>query len=135
VGAITTITAADAAATPVNHDFLPSRVDGDIAKFNEKSASHASGYWPLTLSLREPTAQNGSRVYRSQVNLAIPVLVTETINGVAVPKVAYTLRFNGEFILPADSTTQNRKDLRKLVVGVLDNALTKDVIEGLNSIY
>lgn len=135
MGAITTITAADAAATPVTHSFEPSRIDGDVAKFTEKTATHASGYWPLTVSLREPSASNGSRVYRSQVNLALPILVTETINGVSVPRVAYTMRVNVEFILPNDSTLQNRKDLRKLTVGILDHALVKDAIENLNPIY
>jgi hypothetical protein len=65
----------------------------------------------------------------------MPVMATETINGIDVPKVLYTLRFTGDMILPADSTLQNRKDFRKLLVGILDNALVKSTIEDLDPIY
>lgn len=132
---ISTITAADAAATPVNHSFVPRRVVGDLATFSEKSATHPSGYWSLGVSLRDPQSGNGSKVYRQKITFDMPVLVTETLNGVDVPKVLYTLRFTGDMILPADSTLQNRKDFRKLLVGVLDNALVKSTIEDLDPIY
>jgi hypothetical protein len=131
---ITTIVVPDAAATPVNHTFNPNKIDGDTARWNEKSATHASGYWSLGISLRDPAGSNGSRVYRSQLSFAMPVLVTEVINGVSVPKVAYTLRSNVEFILPQDSTLQNRKDLRKLLVGIIDSALFKSVVEDLDHV-
>jgi hypothetical protein len=132
---IQTITAADAAATPVTHSFVPRRVSGDLATFAEKSASHPSGYWGLGVSLRDPQSGNGSRVYRQKVTFDMPVMATETINGIDVPKVLYTLRFTGDMILPADSTLQNRKDFRKLLVGILDNALVKSTIEDLDPIY
>jgi hypothetical protein len=131
---ITTIVVPDAAATPINHTFNPNKIDGDTARWNEKSATHASGYWSLGISLRDPAGSNGSRVYRSQLSFAMPVLVTEVINGVSVPKVAYTLRSNVEFILPQDSTLQNRKDLRKLLVGIIDSALFKSVVEDLDHV-
>lgn len=131
---ITTITVPDAATTPVNHTFGPNKIDGDTARWNEKSASHASGYWTLALSLRDPAGSNGSRVYRSQLSLNVPVLVTEVINGVSVPKVAYTMRANVELILPQDSTLQNRKDLRKVLEGLIGNALVKSVVEDLDHV-
>jgi hypothetical protein len=131
---ITTITVPDAATTPVNHTFGPNKIDGDTARWNEKSASHASGYWTLALSLRDPAGSNGSRVYRSQLSLNVPVLVTEVINGVSVPKVAYTMRANVELILPQDSTLQNRKDLRKILEGLIGNALVKSVVEDLDHV-
>ena len=131
---ITTITVPDAATTPVNHTFVANKIDGDTARWNEKSASHASGYWTLALSLRDPAGSNGSRVYRSQLSLNVPVLVTEVINGVSVPKVAYTMRANVELILPQDSTLQNRKDLRKVLEGLIGNALVKSVVEDLDHV-
>jgi hypothetical protein len=135
VSEISTITVADAAATPVNHDFVPRRVSGDLATFAEKSASHPSGYWGLGISLRDPQSGNGSKVYRQKVTFDMPVIVDETINGVAVPKLLYTLRFTGDMILPADCTLQNRKDFRKMITGIFDHALVKSTIEDLDPIY
>jgi aspartate carbamoyltransferase regulatory subunit len=57
----------------------------------------------------------------------MPVSVTEVINGVSIPKVAYTLRAKVEFIFPADSSTQNRKDLLK----ILEKALAETQINGV----
>jgi hypothetical protein len=131
---ITTITVNDAATTPVAHSFTAAKIDGDTARWNEKSATHASGYWTLGISLRDPAGSNGSRVYRSQLSLNVPVLVTEVINGVSLPKVAYTMRANVELILPQDSTLQNRKDLRKILEGLIANAVYKSVVEDLDHV-
>jgi hypothetical protein len=135
VGSLATITVPDAASTPVNHNFIPLKIDGDTARFQEQSNASALGYWPLGISLRSPQAGSGSKVYRAQVSLAIPVVYAETVNGIARPVVAYTMRANVEFIIPADSTLQDRKDLRKLVVGVLGDTLTTEVLENLQNIY
>lgn len=131
---ITTITVPDAATTPVNHSFTASKIDGDTARWNEKSATHASGYWTLAISLRDPVGSNGSRVYRSQLSFNMPVLVTEVINGVSVPKVAYVMRANVELLLPQDTTLQNRKDFRKLLTGILNDATYKSVVEDLDHV-
>jgi hypothetical protein len=56
------------------------------------------------------------------------------INGVSVPKVAYTMRFSGEMILPQDTTLQNRKDFRKEIAGIFDNSTFKSVVEDLNHV-
>jgi hypothetical protein len=109
--------------------------EGDTGRWSEKSAAHASGYWSLSVTLRDPVnGSNGSRVYRAQVNFSQPVLVTEVINGVSVPKVAYTMRFSGEMILPQDTTLQNRKDFRKEIAGIFDNSTFKSVVEDLNHV-
>lgn len=132
---ITTITVPDAATTPVNHTFVPNKIDGDTARWVEKSATHASGYWPLSISLRDPVGSNGSsKVYRAGLNFSQPVLVTEVINGVSQPKLAYTMRFIGEFLIPQDTTLQNRKDFRKELVGIIDSALFKSVVEDLDHV-
>jgi hypothetical protein len=125
--AIANIVLPDAAGTPVNHTFVFGKNDGDTVRWNEKTASFPSGYWPLSVSLRDPAGSNGSRVYRGGIDLAMPVSVTEVINGVSIPKVAYTLRAKVEFIFPADSSTQNRKDLLK----ILEKALAETQINGV----
>lgn len=135
MGNITTIVVADAAATPVNHTFSPVKVDGDTAFLLEKSATSSLGYWPLTLQQRAPLAGQTEKIYRSKISLAIPVVYNETVNGITRPTLGYTLRFNGEFVIPADSVLQNRKDMRKLVVGILNDSSFVDMVENQNNLY
>lgn len=119
---ITTIVVPDAAATPVNHTFSPVKINGDSAIFLEKSSASSLGYWPLTLQQRSPVAGQTEKVYRTKLSLAKPVIYNETINGVNRPTLGYTPRVNVEFVIPADAVLQDRKDLRKLLVGILNDA-------------
>lgn len=103
----------DAAATPVNHIFTPaSRVAEGIARWVAKPATGALlGTKVLTLSSKEPTDQiNG--VYREKVSLSVPKL---DMTVPSAPKLIATARFNGEFLLPASFTTQEKKDFVKMV--------------------
>jgi hypothetical protein len=135
VGSITTIVVPDAATTPVNHTFSPVKVNGDSAVMLEKSATASLGYWPLTLQQRSPVAGQTEKVYRTKINLAIPVVYTEVINGVNRPSLGYTMRANIEFVIPADATLQNRKDLRKIAVGILNDASTVSMVEAQENLY
>lgn len=120
--AISVITLPDAAATPVNHDFNPTKVEGDTATYLEQSATSSVGYWPLSMTHRAPLPGQVDKLFRDTVKLAIPLVVTETINGVSRPTVLGTMRANLEFVIPDSATLQNRKDLRKLAVGALNSA-------------
>lgn len=135
MGAITTIVVPDAATTPVNHTFSPSKVSGDSAVLLEKSSTTALGYWPLSLTQRAPVAGQTEKVYRTKLSFAMPVIYNETINGVNRPSLGYTLRANVEFVCPADATLQNRKDLRKLTVGILNDASFVAMVENQDNLY
>lgn len=135
MGAISTITVPDAAATPVNRNFEPGKIDGDIAFYHEKTASVAAGYWKLGISLRPPLPGNGSKIYKAVVKIDMPTVVSETINGVVRTSVEYTNYATMEFSMSADSTLQARKDLRKIAHGILGHAAVVDVVENLNNIY
>lgn len=132
---VTTIVVPDAAATPVNHTFSPTKVVGDTAFLLEKSASNSTGYWSLGLTQRAPLQGQSDKVYRTKVSLAIPVMFDEIINGVTRAVLGYTMRANAEFIVPANATLQNRKDLRKLFVGILNDAAVIDMAEQQNNLY
>jgi len=119
---ITTIVVPDAAAIPVNHTFSPVKVAGDTAYFAERSNASSLGYWNLALTQRAPLAGQTEKVYRSKISFAKPVVYSETINGITRPSLGYTLRTNIEFIVPAEATLQDRKDQRKLTVGILNDA-------------
>jgi hypothetical protein len=119
---ISTIVVPDAATTPVNHTFNKVKVAGDSAYFVEQSNASALGYWPLTMSLRAPLPGQVEKLYRSKMNFAMPVVSAEVINGITRPRLEYTLRYNAESVIPAEATLQNRKDLRKLSVGIQNDA-------------
>lgn len=135
MGNISTIVVADAAATPVNHTFSPVKVDGDTAYLLEKSSASSLGYWPLVLTERAPLAGQTEKVWRTKVSLAMPVVYNETINGITRPTLGYTLRANVEFICPADSVLQNRKDLRKILVGILNDSQVVGMVETQDNLY
>lgn len=135
MGAITTIVVPDAQATPVNHTFSPVRIDGDTATWLEKSSGSATGFWPLVAMLRAPLAGQTEKLYRHVLKFSMPVTTTETINGVPRTALLYTLRASVDLTLPADATLQNRKDLRKLLSGILNDSSIVDQIENLNNAY
>lgn len=135
MGQITTIVVPDAQATPVNHTFNPVKTNGDTAYLVEQSSAASVGYWPLALTQRAPLAGQKERVYRTKLSLAIPVTTTETINGVSRPRLEYTSRVNLEFIIPEGATLQNRKDLRKLLVGIVNDASFVSMVESQQNLY
>jgi hypothetical protein len=135
MSAIANIVVPDAAGTPVNHTFKPLRVDGDSGRWQENTtAARPAGYWQLAASLRAP--KNGSAVFKQAVDLSIPVLKTYTdTSGYATVAVDYVLRARVEFLLPERSSLQDRKDLRKLLTGVLADAQVVAQIEALENAY
>lgn len=135
MGNITTIVVPDAATTPVNHTFNPVKVDGDTAYLSEQSAVSSLGYWPLALTQRGPLAGQTEKVYRTKLSLAMPIVYNETINGVTRPTLGYTLRATVEIVSPADSVLQNRKDFRKILVGIMNSSSFIDMAENQLNIF
>lgn len=134
VGAISTITVAD--ATPTNHDFVPTAVGADgVARWNERSASVPAGFWPLSAYLRPPVPGASSQIYKATLQLAIPTLVTETINGVNRFSVERTIRIAVDFLLPATSTLTERQHACAVLKNLVGHASIKDMIENLNTTY
>lgn len=135
MGALTTIVVLDAASTPVSHTFQPQRADGTSSLFLEQSNGSSIGYWPLTVGLVGPKAGQAERFSRFTLNLAIPVVANADLNGVSVPQLQYTSRVNLEIKLPEQCTLQNRKDLRKILVGILNDASIVSMIEQQQNLY
>lgn len=132
MSAIANIVVPDAATTPVNHTFAPQKVDGDTGRWQEKTTNpQPIGFWNLSAKLRDPIP--GNDVYKQTVELSIPKLKTYTdINGNSITVVDYVHRFKGEFTLPSLGVLQDRKDLRKIVVGIYNDAQVIDQIENVN---
>lgn len=121
----------DRESTPVAHTFAPRQVIPGAATFVE-AASVPIGERTLTIRQRK----SGNR-YLSRITLAVPVLVTETINGVAVPKVPRVAFIDANFRFDDTSTAQERAN----AVGMFANALAANqtvvnaTVTGLEGIW
>lgn len=105
----------DRAGTPVNHTFLPMGSEGDSGGRYAKAAASSIGDYVFKINPRI-TPQGRRKV---DLSLSLPVLVTETINGVNNYTVARTSRASVTFDFPPDATLQERKD----IVGMMYTAL------------
>lgn len=122
----------DRAATPVAHTYTP---DGDDANgvhlFSEKTGVPA-GNPRFTASLRR---SNGK--YRPTLKLSVPIVQTQTINGVSSPVVVRTAYVEVSATFDELSLEQERKD----AIGLMANAMAasqtqiNDLLVGLSDIY
>lgn len=137
----TSIVLPDAQATPVNHTFIPLGKDANnVVWWEDQSASSALGYNKLSAELKKPlpggpkTQSTSDRVAR--VKLAIHTPKLETLgtadNGLTPPPtLSYIERAGAEFILPERGLKQGRKDLRKYMIGLLNDPQVIAMIEDL----
>lgn len=136
--AIAAIAVPDAAGTPVTKTFTENKVDGDTARWNEKTSAYPAGFLQLAMSLRDPIAGNGASTYKQTVEFNFPVITTYTdAGGVTQPNVARIYRAKVELLIPVNGTLQERKDFRKLLfgtTGIMSDAQAKAMVEDLNHI-
>lgn len=149
MAAVSSIVLPDAQATPVNHTFIPlgpDRRNSDVWWFEDQSSAAATplGFNRLSISLsrsavtNEPMLTASNRVIRFKGTLHTPIMETLSNNSaglIPAPTVAYVPFCKVEFTLPERCTLQNRKDLRKYVVGLLGNTLVVDMLENLANVY
>jgi hypothetical protein len=123
----------DRAATPVAHTFSP---DGDdtngVHLYSEKTSVPAGN---ARFSARLPAPTNGK--YRPSLRLQVPVVQTQTINGVSTPVVVRTAYAEVNFTFDALSSTQERKDAIGLIANSLAATQTQinDLLVDLSDIY
>lgn len=139
------IVLADAQATPVNHTFIPLGPDKNgVQWFEDQSQTNAIGYWRISAELKRtmnPAAgasSSNERVNRIKLALHEPVLETlgTADNGLTPPPtVAFVVRTYIEAVLPERCSLQNRKDIRKMSVGLLADAQIISMIENLIPVY
>ena len=124
----------DGAATPVNHTFTPLDIQQGVGAVVE-SAGVPIGNSKFTVGLSK--TPNGR--YRATLNLSVPVVVNETVNGVTKPTVARTAYANVTFTFEDSSSTQERKDIMAMISDALvtgtPKALVYDTVVGLQAVY
>jgi hypothetical protein len=75
--------------------------------------------------------------YKGLLKMQLPVVQTETINGVDTPKVVRTAYVDCSFTFDGTSTEQERKDTVGMLASALDSSktLVNDAIIKLQGIY
>lgn len=140
MSAIANISLIDAAATPVTRVFNPKRVgDGGgnstVAVWENRSGGVYVGYDVIHLEMSYPTKTRRSAQVR--VRMMTPILentTNNTVSGIApAPTISYTPMFDGTFIIPERSTLQSRKDLRKMLASLMNDAQFVAAIESLEA--
>lgn len=122
----------DRASPVVNHTYSP---DGDdvnnVHVYSEKTGVPA-GNPQFTISLRKSAGR-----YRPTAKLKLPVVQTQTINGVSSPVVVRTAYVEVNFTFEETSTQQERMDAVGLIVESLQTAQTQinDLIVNLSDVY
>lgn len=121
----------DGQATPVAHTFTPQSVTPQRAVLVDRAGSGttSAGHYELILSFSK--AGNGRTTNRVGVRVNLPI--EQTVDGRA--EIAFTARFNGEFILPDDMTEAERDDIMAFVANAMAHADISDYVEELDPLY
>lgn len=126
---IAAITINDGATTPVSHIFAPIDVRDGVGELAERRASGSLiGENKLGLSTRRVSA---SKRDKSEVRIAVPKVVTETINGVAVDKVVGTSYIR----IHADWDQHHTPEERTALKGLVRNAMAATGQDLLDKVF
>jgi hypothetical protein len=120
------------------HAFDPKKIDGDVAYWVERTLTDVPvGFETLSMKLRQPPANTGGgpAYYKFVMDLQVPVVVTETVNGVDNPVVARSARAKVELLLPAGSSSEERGIVRSLVASAMTHATCQGLVDDLSNVY
>jgi hypothetical protein len=122
----------DRKATPVNHTFTPRDIVDRVGTVAESSGLPLGDNRVAVTLVRTP-----SNRYKPAVKFTFPVLATETINGVSMPKIVRTAYADLTFNFDASSNEAERNDIVGMVQSALDadKTLINDVIVKLQGVY
>jgi hypothetical protein len=133
-----TLALADGQAAPVTKNFTangtkPETSGGTIANWMDKSSGIAIGMPVITLMLRMSAA-------KTDVTKRIVLPTLETISGsdggyTPSPKVAYSVFSNEQFVLPARSVLQNRKDVLAFSKNMNADAVMQNAVWNLEPVW
>lgn len=121
----------DRESVPVNHTFVPRDIREGVGTVIE-SLGTPIGEPKLAISLRK---LNGK--YRGRLVLDVPVVVTETINGVNNPMIARRAVADLTIVFDEKSSLQERKNLVGMLASALDSSkvLVNDSFTKLEGVY
>lgn len=121
----------DRKATPVAHTFTPFDIKGGVGTVVEATGVPV-GNNRFTASVRRTDTR-----YKAQLQLVMPVVQNETVNGITTPKVVRTAYADVTFTFDQTSSDQERKDLVGMLQSSLEpgKVLVNDVVVNLQGVY
>lgn len=110
---------------PASHSFSPISIkDGSLAVYHNKVATIVSGRESLSLGLK-----SNAKMRTVDVNLKVPRIISEVLNGVTVSRVADYATAKATVLVPVDWTVVDCKNARVLLANVLLHATTALVVD------
>lgn len=104
--ALTTLVLTDRASTPVNHTFVPADVTAGVGLVVESNGTKV-GDVKYSISSRRTAAGR----YAAKAKLEVPIVETQTVNGIAKAVVTRVAYVTADFSFSADSTRAERNNL------------------------
>lgn len=143
MGALTNLTAADGANTPVTFTFIPLGPDQNGVQWFEQTnpvPANSAAAKRISISIkRAKPGQTLNGVAKIVAQMWSPVMETVGTSDSGItppPTVAYTLFARIEYFMPERSTEQERKDLRVLASNmIISNQIILDLITRLQPLY
>jgi len=122
----------DRAATPVAHTYSPDGDDTNGVHLWSEKTSVPAGNPRFSASLK---SSNGK--YRPSLRLQVPIVQTQTINGVSTPVVVRTAYVEVSATFDGLSSTQERADAIGLMANAMAAAQTQinDMLVNLSDVY
>jgi hypothetical protein len=130
---ITSFSVDDRESTPVSHTFSPAGfAQGNSVALFREAADTPHGDIKFSVGWRSTGANRKVRV-----KLEVPVVVTETINGVDKPEVIRKSYVDCVFTFDQYSTQQERDNAVGMFANALDSSITviDDTVAGTDPIY
>lgn len=130
--ALTSVVLKDRATTPVSHTFAPFDVKDGVGYVVE-STGLKLGDSRLSVTRRK----TASGRWKASVKLEVPVIGTETINGIDYPKIVDIDRASTEFDFGPTATTTRRNNLVGMHMSALgvDQPLITKVLVDLEGVW
>lgn len=105
--------------TPVNHTFVPQDNQGGKAIVSEAAPTEIGR---LRMEITPMFKRGQGRKFLTKQLLVVPIVATETVNGVNIPKIVRTAVVDCTWSFDEQSTEQERKDAIAMFRSSLDPA-------------
>lgn len=121
----------DRATTPVNHTFTPENIVGNVGYLVESSGV------PIGDRRFSVTQGKTATRYKPKLQLTLPVVQDQTVNGITSPTVVRTAYVDVQFNFDPKSTPQERKDAVGMIYSSLaaGKAVIEDVVVNLQGVF
>jgi hypothetical protein len=123
----------DRQATPVAHTFVPLDIDKNNVGTVVETTGVPIGNSRVTISSKVLPSQK----HKARMTMAVPVVQTQTINGVSTPVVVRTAYADLTFTFDSTSSEAERNDIVGMLANSLDPSATlvNDAVVKLQGVY